>query len=192
MREWVREARCAGDEIKVDPKEFQLPLRGDSQSRAKLECLECPVRLQCLAWALDNKEIWGVWGGLDEAEIRRCLSVDALGKTLKRCRPPGCPNSKCKAKPESLKVDQRSRRSRLTCTECGFSWVSQSSAQAVMTYLRSRQLKKLRASTTRRAMRLEDRKIKTPEVLPGIDTPLPLTRDQTALVAGGESTACSQ
>lgn len=30
---------------------------------AKALCLECPVRLECLAGALDRREPWGVWGG---------------------------------------------------------------------------------------------------------------------------------
>ncbi len=30
---------------------------------AKSLCRECPVRLECLAGALDRREPWGVWGG---------------------------------------------------------------------------------------------------------------------------------
>lgn len=31
--------------------------------RAKIGCLACPVRLQCLAGAMERGEPWGVWGG---------------------------------------------------------------------------------------------------------------------------------
>ncbi|HET6166638.1 MAG TPA: WhiB family transcriptional regulator [Marmoricola sp.] len=30
---------------------------------AKALCLACPVRLECLAGALERREPWGVWGG---------------------------------------------------------------------------------------------------------------------------------
>jgi WhiB family redox-sensing transcriptional regulator len=31
--------------------------------QAKTLCASCPVRLQCLAAALERAEPWGVWGG---------------------------------------------------------------------------------------------------------------------------------
>lgn len=30
---------------------------------AKSLCQQCPVRAECLAGALERKELWGVWGG---------------------------------------------------------------------------------------------------------------------------------
>ena len=37
--------------------------RPDDLERAKALCVDCPVRPQCLAAALDRAEPWGVWGG---------------------------------------------------------------------------------------------------------------------------------
>jgi WhiB family redox-sensing transcriptional regulator len=34
-------------------------------------CEPCPVRAECLAWALDTGEPYGVWGGVTAAERRR-------------------------------------------------------------------------------------------------------------------------
>lgn len=37
---------------------------------AKAVCHGCPVRAECLRWALENGQDTGVWGGLDENERR--------------------------------------------------------------------------------------------------------------------------
>jgi WhiB family redox-sensing transcriptional regulator len=37
--------------------------RPDDLERAKALCVDCPIRPQCLAAALDRGEPWGVWGG---------------------------------------------------------------------------------------------------------------------------------
>ncbi|MEU6284875.1 WhiB family transcriptional regulator [Streptomyces sp. NPDC047028] len=39
--------------------------------QAKAVCEGCPVREQCLDWALDTGQSIGVWGGTTEAERRR-------------------------------------------------------------------------------------------------------------------------
>lgn len=101
----------------------------------------CPVKDQCLKWALEARQIWGVWGGLDEGELRRALAVDAKGKPLQRCRYPHCPS--CKARPSHLyvvsacKIDQRATGNAeryVECSACGFVWRSGSSVNAVLAY----------------------------------------------------------
>jgi WhiB family transcriptional regulator, redox-sensing transcriptional regulator len=42
-------------------------------AEAKAICAGCPERLACLAWALDTREAYGVWGGADEDERRAML-----------------------------------------------------------------------------------------------------------------------
>lgn len=37
---------------------------------AKQVCRRCDVREQCLAWALEHGQDYGVWGGLSEDERR--------------------------------------------------------------------------------------------------------------------------
>lgn len=60
---WTAEALCA----ETDPDIFYPP-QGGSPREAKLVCLGCPVRVQCLDFALRNHERWGIWGGLTEHE----------------------------------------------------------------------------------------------------------------------------
>lgn len=62
--EWVVEALCAGD-----PPDA-LFVRGAAQRKAKQRCVDCPVRLECLADALQWRCDFGVWGGLTERERR--------------------------------------------------------------------------------------------------------------------------
>ena len=61
---WVVHARCASD-----PPD-SLFVKGAAQRTAKQRCSGCPVRLQCLADALQCGCDYGVWGGLTERERR--------------------------------------------------------------------------------------------------------------------------
>jgi WhiB family transcriptional regulator, redox-sensing transcriptional regulator len=63
---WQRSANCLG----VDPDLF-FPERGGSTREAKEVCRGCVVREECLQYALENGEKFGIWGGLSERERRR-------------------------------------------------------------------------------------------------------------------------
>lgn len=105
-------------------------------------CFKCPVRELCLRKALEEKNIWGVWGGCDEAELRRALWVDANGEPRQRCRYPHCPM--CKAWPSKLyvvgicEVSSGRKREMVECEACGFSWRAATSVQAVKAYWREK------------------------------------------------------
>ena len=64
--EWQTHARCH----EVDPEIF-FPERGGSSKAARAVCNQCSVRDQCLEYALNNKEQFGIWGGTSERERRR-------------------------------------------------------------------------------------------------------------------------
>lgn len=63
---WMSRGRCA----EVDTDLF-FPEKGASTAQAKRVCMSCEVRVQCLAWALEHGERFGVWGGLSYAQRRR-------------------------------------------------------------------------------------------------------------------------
>lgn len=64
-RDWQGLARCNG----VDPEIF-FPERGASGREAKKVCESCVVRKDCLEFAIDTSQKFGIWGGLSERERR--------------------------------------------------------------------------------------------------------------------------
>jgi WhiB family redox-sensing transcriptional regulator len=63
---WQERALCA----QTDPEAF-FPEKGGSTREAKAVCASCEVRAQCLEYALENDERFGIWGGMSERERRR-------------------------------------------------------------------------------------------------------------------------
>ena len=54
----------------TDPAAF-FPEKGGSNREAKAVCARCPVTAECLEYALERDERFGIWGGLSEQERRR-------------------------------------------------------------------------------------------------------------------------
>ncbi|WP_309714155.1 WhiB family transcriptional regulator [Pseudolysinimonas sp.] len=63
---WQTDALCA----QTDPEAF-FPEKGGSTRDAKRICTTCEVKAQCLDYALQNDERFGIWGGLSERERRK-------------------------------------------------------------------------------------------------------------------------
>ncbi|MEI6855500.1 MAG: WhiB family transcriptional regulator [Acidimicrobiaceae bacterium] len=72
-RGWQSRANCMG----VDPDLF-FPERGASTREAKEVCRGCVVKDDCLEYALDNGEKFGIWGGMSERERRRLRRARAI------------------------------------------------------------------------------------------------------------------
>lgn len=74
---WHDEARCRSDSF--DPDDFFLEGKypngsvryRDARDRAKSICAMCPVRQECLEWALEADVRSGIWGGMTANERRR-------------------------------------------------------------------------------------------------------------------------
>lgn len=64
--EWVAGALCA----EVDSELF-YPEKGASTAEAKSICRLCPVQAECLVYAIEHDERFGVWGGKSERERRQ-------------------------------------------------------------------------------------------------------------------------
>ncbi|MGP0025527.1 MAG: WhiB family transcriptional regulator [Streptosporangiaceae bacterium] len=70
-RGWAAWALCVG----FDPEAF-FPSGDDAAAEARAICAACPVRGQCLAYAITADERFGIWGGLDPRQrhtVRRRL-----------------------------------------------------------------------------------------------------------------------
>ena len=70
---WQEKALCA----QTDPEAF-FPEKGGSTREAKRVCGSCEVRAECLEYALQNDERFGIWGGLSERERRRMRRSQAV------------------------------------------------------------------------------------------------------------------
>lgn len=81
--DWTEHAVCA----QVDP-ELWFPEKGGSTREAKKICAGCPVRTQCLDYALAHGERFGIYGGHSERERRemplpsRVCAYDACRATF--------------------------------------------------------------------------------------------------------------
>ena len=67
---WRNLAQCR----RYDPELFfPVGTSGPAQlqtEEAKAVCASCAVRTECLRWAFDTGQDFGVWGGMSEAERR--------------------------------------------------------------------------------------------------------------------------
>jgi WhiB family redox-sensing transcriptional regulator len=94
---WTEQAACRG----LDPELF-FP-HGASQE-ARRVCARCPVRVDCLDYAVAHRERYGIWGGRSERERRR-LGSRSAGRPRRSTAP------------APLAADGRP-----TCEECGGSF----------------------------------------------------------------------
>lgn len=146
--EWQQDGSCAQTE-NADARDWFFSSDFSEKYKAKNLCHGCPVRRDCLQWALEHRQIWGVWGGRDEIDIRRTLSVSYKGEETRRRRFPNCPF--CTARPSKLETDSApvpgggrwTTAKIVRCTECGFSWRSRTSVNAVVAYQQTRGDKKV-------------------------------------------------
>jgi WhiB family redox-sensing transcriptional regulator len=77
--DWRSQAACRR-ELGVDPEVFFPPngARTDLDSPAKEACRSCPVQTDCLEWALDTRQRFGIWGGRTRHERRRIARERAI------------------------------------------------------------------------------------------------------------------
>ena len=73
---WQYYAACRGEDATYFFAPNYFERRSEKNAReavAKALCGQCPVRLECLEYALEVHETHGIWGGLNEMERRALL-----------------------------------------------------------------------------------------------------------------------
>src|SRR5579863_6117249 len=67
---WQDAAECRGEDLLLffGPDGERQPERDIRERKAKEICAACPVRLECLNYAVSRPEKYGTWGGLNEDE----------------------------------------------------------------------------------------------------------------------------
>lgn len=135
---WMDAALCA-DPYMVElyfgePVNFFPDAEGDPEQYkkdtelAQKVCAQCPVRRECIEYALENEERFGIWGGADEQTLRRALGVDQWGKPATRQKSIKCPY--CLSKALETVQTKRTRRM-LRCTDCDLQWWSRTPATII-------------------------------------------------------------
>ncbi len=66
QQDWRQAAACRGADVDIF-----FPVSEDDAGAAKAICATCPVREPCLEFALEVRQLEGVWGGLTDTERRR-------------------------------------------------------------------------------------------------------------------------
>ncbi len=73
---WQWQAACRGEEAGLffAPNHYETKNQKDAREhRAKSICAGCPVRIDCLEYAVRIREPHGIWGGLNELERRHLV-----------------------------------------------------------------------------------------------------------------------
>jgi WhiB family redox-sensing transcriptional regulator len=66
QEQWRDDAACRGADL-----ELFFPISDEAAGPAKSICASCPVRDDCLEWALSSRQEDGVFGGMTPSERRR-------------------------------------------------------------------------------------------------------------------------
>lgn len=75
--EWRKQAACAhSDTDKFFPAKGKEARTQEVISAARIICAQCPVRSECLEFAVRNTVMYGIWGGLTREERKKVKDGD--------------------------------------------------------------------------------------------------------------------
>jgi WhiB family redox-sensing transcriptional regulator len=91
VRCWRDQAACR-DVVTAEYDPFFADI-GDLQAAAIAICETCPVRDDCLTFAVRTGQQFGTWGGQPEQIIRRLIALERAGRPHSRRAPVGHPQA---------------------------------------------------------------------------------------------------
>lgn len=88
---WHDQAACLGEDLVLffGPDGERQPEREVRERKAKAICERCPVRAECLDYALNRPEKYGLWSGLnaEERNVERRRRQRRAAAERNRARP---------------------------------------------------------------------------------------------------------
>lgn len=66
--DWMTEAACKGSSEIFYADSTDKKENAKKESQAKLLCKKCPVSAECLLFAIENNESFGIWGSFSSKE----------------------------------------------------------------------------------------------------------------------------
>jgi WhiB family transcriptional regulator, redox-sensing transcriptional regulator len=80
-QEWMKLGVCTDPTI--DPDWFFPDTEHNNDQEVKLAlnmCRQCPVRINCLQYAIDSWPVYGIWGGLRTKQIKEIVNRMEISK----------------------------------------------------------------------------------------------------------------
>jgi WhiB family redox-sensing transcriptional regulator len=76
--DWQQRGACrdSGDALFFAPVGERPTTRARREAAAKAICARCPVRRECLDWALTGQEPYGIWGGTNPEERAAIIAAN--------------------------------------------------------------------------------------------------------------------
>lgn len=79
--DWMNEGRCYATGLDFFTNDYW------EVKACVIMCSNCPVRLQCLTWALDNNIEHGIWGGVKGHTLNLLRDYRRRGRYIKQLQP---------------------------------------------------------------------------------------------------------
>lgn len=74
-QEWMKQGVCTDPTI--DPDWFFPATEHNKHGEVQIAlnmCKQCPVRINCLQYAIDSWPVYGIWGGLKNKQIKEIVN----------------------------------------------------------------------------------------------------------------------